>query len=222
MSRCATRWFRILLGRHAQVALADPADIESLDSLRISQNGNRRRGLNEAPNRTGDQLLLWERGGSVSGFLEEMTEATTDLTVDATQDVTMDATADGGDDDAAPLIRLVSLLILEAFRTRASDIHLEPLEKRFRLRYRIDGSSKRSPVTAEIPQNQVISRVKLMAGMDLTEHSRVPKTDVSELPPWDANSTCVSRISQQHTAINRHAYLGQIRRHARNLRTGIL
>jgi type IV pilus assembly protein PilB len=162
-------------GGMLRVALADPADIESLDSLRyllkmeIEGVVSTKRQIEQAIN-----FYYGSADGSVSEFLEEMTEATTDLTVDATQDVTMDATADGGGDDAAPLIRLVSLLILEAFRTRASDIHLEPLEKRFRLRYRIDGVLNEVQSPPKYLQNQVISRVKLMAGMDLTEH-RVPQ-----------------------------------------------
>jgi len=48
---------------------------------------------------------------------------------------------DGAVVDAdAPIIKLVNTLIVEAFKSRASDIHLEPLEKAFRVRYRIDGS----------------------------------------------------------------------------------
>jgi len=57
---------------------------------------------------------------------------------------------DGGAVDAdAPLIRLVNQIIVDAFKLRASDIHLEPLEKRFRLRYRIDGVMQEMKSAAE-------------------------------------------------------------------------
>ena len=73
-------------------------------------------------------------------------ESTMDSMLDQITDGTVDvAMSDEGlveeesSDADAPIIKLVSLIILEAYRNRASDIHLEPLEKRFRVRYRIDG-----------------------------------------------------------------------------------
>ncbi len=69
----------------------------------------------------------------------------------------------------APVIRLVSGMIHEAFRLRASDIHLEPMEKYYRVRYRIDGvlvEVKRHPKQL---QNPMSSRVKLLADMKLSE-----------------------------------------------------
>ena len=118
-----------------RVAIADPTDIETIDSIRyllkmeVEPVVSTKRQIEQA---LGSYYGSME--GDASSILEDMTEATTDLTVGATQDVTMDAKEKESGDDAAPIIRFVSLLILEAFRTRASDIHLEPLEKRFRLR----------------------------------------------------------------------------------------
>lgn len=74
----------------------------------------------------------------------------------------------------APVIRLVSGMIHEAFRLRASDIHLEPMEKYYRVRYRIDGvlvEFKRHPKQL---QNPMSSRVKLLADMKLSER-RLPQ-----------------------------------------------
>jgi general secretion pathway protein E/type IV pilus assembly protein PilB len=115
-----------------------------------------------------------EGGGDLGDFLDHMTEATEDLTLDATTDTTTEIDGKGDQADAAPIIRLVSLLIIEAFRTRSSDIHLEPMEKRFRIRYRIDGVLNEVEAPPKYLQNQVISRLKLMAGMDLSEH-RIPQ-----------------------------------------------
>ena len=66
------------------------------------------------------------------------------------------------------------LIILEAFRTRPSDIHMEPMEKRFRVRYRIDGVLNEVESPPKYLQNQVLSRLKLQAGMDISEH-RIPQ-----------------------------------------------
>ena len=158
-----------------RVAIADPTDIETIDSIRyllkmeVEPVISTKRQIEQA---LGSYYGSME--GDASSILEDMTEATTDLTVGATQDVTMDAKEKENGDDAAPIIRFVSLLILEAFRTRASDIHLEPLEKRFRLRYRIDGVLNQQKDPPKYLQNQIISRLKLMAGMDLSEH-RIPQ-----------------------------------------------
>ena len=158
-----------------RVAVADPTDIETIDSIRyllkmeVEPVISTKRQIEQA---LGSYYGSME--GDSSSIREDMTEATTDLTVVATQDVTMDAKEKENGYDAAPIIRFVSLLILEAFRTRASDIHLEPLEKRFRLRYRIDGVLNQQKDPPKYLQNQIISRLKLMAGMDLSEH-RIPQ-----------------------------------------------
>ena len=76
--------------------------------------------------------------------------------------------------DDAPVVKLVRFLILEAFRSRASDIHLEPLENRFRVRYRIDGVLQGIPGPPKSLEAAVISRVKIMARMDIAE-KRLPQ-----------------------------------------------
>jgi type IV pilus assembly protein PilB len=74
----------------------------------------------------------------------------------------------------APIIKLVSMFILEAYRNRASDIHLEPMEKRFRVRYRIDGVLHEVDSPPKRLQSAIINRVKLMATMKISE-KRVPQ-----------------------------------------------
>ena len=77
-------------------------------------------------------------------------------------------------DEDAPIIRLVSLILTEAVKTRASDVHIEPLEKQFRVRYRIDGLLHEVPGPPKHLQGSVISRLKLMAGIDIAE-KRLPQ-----------------------------------------------
>jgi len=74
----------------------------------------------------------------------------------------------------APIVRMVHKVILEAIQRRASDIHLEPLEKRFRLRYRIDGVLLEVENPPKRLQLAIISRLKLMANMSIAE-KRVPQ-----------------------------------------------
>jgi type IV pilus assembly protein PilB len=78
------------------------------------------------------------------------------------------------EDPDAPIIRLMDVVIGEAVRNRASDIHIEPMADRVRVRYRIDGVCH---VRDDIPkniQNAVIVRLKIMSGMDIAE-KRVPQ-----------------------------------------------
>jgi general secretion pathway protein E/type IV pilus assembly protein PilB len=74
----------------------------------------------------------------------------------------------------APIIRYVNLLITEAIKRRASDIHLEPLEKRFRVRYRIDGVLHEIENPPKRLQPSILSRLKLMAEVSLAE-KRIPQ-----------------------------------------------
>ena len=82
---------------------------------------------------------------------------------------------DGVDEaNAAPVIKFVNLVIAQAIKEKASDIHLEPFEEEFKIRYRVDGSLYEMappPVHLATP---VISRVKVMAGMNIAER-RVPQ-----------------------------------------------
>lgn len=76
-------------------------------------------------------------------------------------------------EEDAPIIKYVQSLITEAVKRRASDIHLEPLEKRFRVRYRIDGVLVEVENPPKRLQPSIISRLKLMADMSIAE-KRVP------------------------------------------------
>ncbi len=79
---------------------------------------------------------------------------------------------DGGSD--SPVVRYVQQLIVEAYRLRASDIHIEPGKTTVKVRYRIDGVMQEMPVPPKRAQAAIISRIKLMSGMDISER-RIPQ-----------------------------------------------
>lgn len=79
-----------------------------------------------------------------------------------------------GDDDA-PIIRLVSNLLIEAQNSRASDIHIEPMEKRLRIRYRIDGNLQEMQSPPKKLQGAIISRLKIMTSSMNIAEKRVPQ-----------------------------------------------
>ncbi len=74
----------------------------------------------------------------------------------------------------APIIKLVNTLIVEAFKARASDIHLEPLSKQFRVRYRIDGVLHEMKSPPKRLQASIISRLKIQSNMSIAER-RIPQ-----------------------------------------------
>ena len=76
--------------------------------------------------------------------------------------------------EEAPIIKLVTQIIGEAVKNRASDIHVEPLEDKFRIRYRIDGVLHEVPGPPKQLQPSIISRLKIMAGMNIAE-KRLPQ-----------------------------------------------
>ena len=104
---------------------------------------------------------------SVDSMLAEFTETQIDFTeVDAAKAQASD------EDDSAPIIKLANLIVQEAMKMRASDIHIEPFEDRVRIRYRIDGVliERDSPPRRLLAA--LVSRVKIMANMDIAEKRR--------------------------------------------------
>ncbi|MBO7655371.1 MAG: Flp pilus assembly complex ATPase component TadA [Kiritimatiellae bacterium] len=92
-------------------------------------------------------------------------------------DVMTKASGEGGEDaedSDAPVIRLASMIITEAVKLRASDIHLEPMERSMRVRYRIDGALRQMDNPPKRLQAAIISRIKIMSGMKISE-KRVPQ-----------------------------------------------
>jgi len=81
-----------------------------------------------------------------------------------------------GDVDDAPVVRLVNAIMGEALHSRASDIHIEPQERDVRVRYRIDGLLREVTVVPKPIQGPLISRVKILSGMDISER-RKPLVD---------------------------------------------
>jgi len=81
---------------------------------------------------------------------------------------------DAAEDDEAPIIRLVNSLFSQAVKERSSDIHIEPFETSMLVRFRVDGVLKEIVKPPKRFQNTIISRVKIMAGLNIAE-KRLPQ-----------------------------------------------
>ena len=154
------------------VAIADPSDLNTIDSLthllnaeielRVASETDIEAALSKYYG-SGEKKTM--DAGIFKDVMQELTE----------ENVHVAKVDDGVEVEAdAPLIRLVNQIIVDAFKLRASDIHLEPLEKRFRLRYRIDGIMQEMKSPPKRLQAPIIARLKIQAGMTISEH-RVPQ-----------------------------------------------
>ncbi len=154
------------------VALSDPLDVETLDSLRYVLRCDVA-GVVAVPEEIEAALNRHypSTGTTVASLLDEMTEGSVQAPPEGTPKLEGE---DEVTDADAPIIKLVSLIILEAFRSRASDIHLEPLERKFRVRYRVDGVLHEVESPPKRLQSAVVSRVKIMANMSIAE-KRLPQ-----------------------------------------------
>ena len=74
----------------------------------------------------------------------------------------------------APVVKIVNLILVQALKEKASDIHIEPFEKQLKLRYRIDGNLVEATSPPKALQLPIASRIKILAGLDIAER-RLPQ-----------------------------------------------
>lgn len=163
------------------VAISDPLDVDTVDSLRYVLKMNVEPVVaSKADIEASLSRYYGTADETVENMLQEITEGEIDLssairTPDGKLEEGVESEAD------APIIKLVGLLIMEAYRNRASDIHIEPLEKRLRVRYRIDGVLHEVDNPPKRLQAAIISRLKIMANMSIAE-KRVPQDGRIQIP----------------------------------------
>jgi general secretion pathway protein E/type IV pilus assembly protein PilB len=117
------------------VAVSDPLDIDTMDSLSFLLQREIEL-VCSSPEKIREALIkYYGTADEASDILQQQLGGEVDLGVEITEGGQLDS----GDEADAPIIRLVSMLLVEAHRLGASDVHLEPLEKKFRVRFRIDG-----------------------------------------------------------------------------------
>jgi type IV pilus assembly protein PilB len=165
------------MGNTLTLAMADPTNVFALDDVGFMT------GLQIQPVVASEAAIrkaferLYDAGGSVSDMMSELEEADTDVEV-----------VEGGEEaftkadvfdlkesaDEAPVVRLINMILTDAIRRGASDIHLEPYEKVFRVRFRIDGVLHEIMTPPKRLEAALTSRVKIMATLDIAER-RLPQ-----------------------------------------------
>ena len=141
------------------VALSDPMSYDAIDSLRYVLHGR-------------DVQAVIAPRSEVQAAMAKL------YADDALADVQTRGEDDGGAGDEAgddsAVIKLANLIITTAIKMKASDIHIEPMEKEFRVRYRIDGALRKMDSPPKRLQGAIISRIKIMSKMKISE-KRIPQ-----------------------------------------------
>jgi type IV pilus assembly protein PilB len=159
-------------GKTLFIAVSDPTDVHALDDIKFHSRLNPEAILVEE-----DKLIkaietaLEAADTSMTDMLDEDLE---NLDITGGEEDTTKSDAITSDIDDAPIVRYVNKILLDSIKQGVSDIHMEPYEKTFRIRYRSDGILRQVASPPPSIANRLVSRLKVMSKMDIAER-RVPQ-----------------------------------------------
>ncbi|MFM2081718.1 MAG: hypothetical protein RL380_409 [Verrucomicrobiota bacterium] len=160
------------------VAMVDPLNVLAIDDVRRITK------LEVSPLISYEKAILDKlavidaaKGASMEELIQDAAQQEGEgdqliVTKEQIEEVNIDALAASGDE--APVIKLANLILIQAIKDRASDIHIEPFEKVLRLRYRVDGALMDATPPPKAMQLALTSRFKIMANLDIAER-RLPQ-----------------------------------------------
>lgn len=152
-----------------QIVMSDPNDPDTIDKLRFILNKEIQAVLSDREDII--TAINAHYGQTETESVDSMLSEFTDTQIDFTETEATSASA-AADESDSPVVKLVNLLIQEAIKLRASDIHIEPFGDRVRVRYRIDGVL----VERDSPPRRLLapltSRIKIMGNIDISEKRR--------------------------------------------------
>ena len=158
------------IGNDLTVAMIDPSDVFALDELHMKT------GLNIEPALATETEVkkALDQHYSAKGTLEEVISSLDRKKLEIkpeqeTEIKTLEVIA-----EEPPVIKLVNIIIIEAVRKKASDIHIEPEEDTLKIRFRIDGLLHKQNGPPKYLQSAIVSRIKIMSNMDISER-RIPQ-----------------------------------------------
>ena len=192
----------VVTGDKTRIAINDPLLFQPIDDLRLLL------GLN------GSEVVLASHSSIVStiNFAYDMSQRSAEQVIQGMHEEDTDSiiseieqTGDLLDDTSdAPIIKLVNLMLSQAVKDRASDIHIEPSQTKLKIRYRVDGILYDMLSPPKHIQSSLISRVKIMASMNIAE-KRLPQDGRIEIRIGDKNIDI--RVSTIPTAFGERVVL---------------
>lgn len=154
-------------GEHSlTIAMVDPTDVQVFDALSHLLECDVQ-GVISTPEDIAQALTKYYSDDINVNFEEEEEEAEMAVSF-------KNADENEADIEDTPIVQLVSLMIIKAYQMKASDIHIEPMEDTIRVRFRKDGMLQEMDSPPKYLQNNIISRIKIMSRLDITE-KRLPQ-----------------------------------------------
>ncbi len=156
------------------VAMSDPTNLHAIDDIKFLS------GYNVEPVVSSETAIAaaieryYNAGPSYEDVLEDFDLEDDDIDFDADTGGATNALELAKESEDAPVVRLVNVLLLNAIKKGVSDIHIEPYEKRLRVRYRIDGVLQEEMSPPIRLKNALVSRLKIMSQLDIAER-RLPQ-----------------------------------------------
>jgi type IV pilus assembly protein PilB len=159
-------------GNRLFVAVSDPSRLDAIDAIRFNTGLNVETIVVEE-----DKLLKHiERilEGKSNSAMQGLDEDLDDIDITGGEEQPRDDGATGNAEDDAPIVRYINKILLDGIKSGASDLHFEPYEKAYRIRFRIDGVLREVAKPPVAMANKMASRLKIMSQMDISER-RTPQ-----------------------------------------------
>jgi type IV pilus assembly protein PilB len=160
-----------LEGQTLTIAMVDPSNIFIIDDIKFLTRKNIRVTVATESSIKSAMDRFYDAGAALEDVMQEFDEDGVDV-VEGAEDLDLGELEEAA--EQAPVVKLVNLILVDAIKKVASDIHVEPYEKSFRVRYRIDGVLYEVMKPPMKLRNALISRLKIMSRLDIAER-RLPQ-----------------------------------------------
>ena len=160
-----------LEGQTLTIAMVDPSNIFIIDDIKFLTRKNIRVTVATETSIKSAMDRFYDAGASLEDVMSEFDEEGVDV-IEGSDDVDLGELESAA--EQAPVVKLVNLILVDAIKKMASDIHIEPYEKSFRVRYRIDGVLYEVMKPPMKLRNALLSRIKIMSRLDIAER-RLPQ-----------------------------------------------
>ena len=160
-------------GKTLTVALADPSNVYLLDELKLVTKCNILPVISFESDIEEAIHKYYGSDNNMDEMIKEITQQDLEIIRSSEEGSEEELDLETSPNDA-PVIQLVNLVVEEALKMRASDIHIEPYEKTLRVRYRIDGALREMSTPPKKMQNAIISRIKILSQLNIAER-RLPQ-----------------------------------------------
>lgn len=164
------------IGNVLTIVISDPLNVLAIDDIKMMTH--LKVDIAIAPENEIKETINSYYGATAHTHTQEITkileEVKAEDEVEVVEEEKIDISEVAEESQTAPIVKVVSLILNEAIKKRASDIHVEPCEKFLKVRYRIDGSLHDVLTLPKKNQNAILARIKIMSRLDITE-TRMPQ-----------------------------------------------